>query len=569
MPQQSQYEGVMNISPEEQTVTSTASAFDPKPSGSSFGALSSPSQLFSPDTDPSAQRGTLPKGGVLPGVNTADLKDLLKDFDKASFTDEDILRAIMPISGTAPAQMPPYYTRQLPQPGELIQDQREVVGAGNARAQGIGNSVNAVIHGIAQFKAQRDQQQQLKDATKVQRLIQVQNGISQAEQIKAASKPGSPEYAEAQKSLDHNQGLMAEMLSDKKFSKLVEKGFNISLTDPSANKTPEHGAVQHGISLFKKANNQPFTPEQAKAMAQRFQAQQPTQLGPNVMAQQMLQYKVLQQQQFGKLYAGLLGRIFTAQSADQRAVYNQNRVDARALQNTMYRSWALGQKFANDQNLAQIHHTYRLDETTKRIEAEGRKAVELMHQKDLDPINIFKNKTAFYKFAADSEAKFNTILANIQGRLATAKSDFGLVQGTSNAANATRAQLQQTIAALEYQYKSVQLEQTNFKQYKDTVNSIYANLEQLSAISGGGDTSGAGAGTGTAPSGQPAGAATPSGIGSGAFDPNAYLNVQPGAAGTPALPPVESGGSYSGSGGGSNPDDGPEDEDEFQQDDEQ
>lgn len=260
--------------------------YNPGMTPAPFGATTA-SGIFQgaqPSAAPSG--GTLPSGGSAADFSRADIQALLTPPD-ISISQTDIQKALSPIAQAAPLQMPSSLTRPIPMPGPAPLDRSPVVGAGNARAQGIGNTISASIGALAQFKAARDQHKQEADATRVQRFIEAQQAMSTADQVLA----GDPKNAAALEAKKHNQDVMNGMLQDPKFVKTMEKGFNISLTDPSQNKTPEHGIVQRGIDLFKKKSQQPFSPEQAAAMSQKLQAAQPTRLAPNVMAQQALQMR--------------------------------------------------------------------------------------------------------------------------------------------------------------------------------------------------------------------------------------------------------------------------------------
>lgn len=535
-------------------IPNTASAFDPGGGGFPKATLPSKpmgqttaSQAFSPDVDKDAQ-GNLPSGGGAQDTFAA-LNALL---GKDTIGEAELMKALTPVAGAAPVQMPPYFTRQLPQPGALIQDTRPVVGAGNARAQGIGNSINAVIHGIAQFKSQRDQTQQTVDATKVQRLIEVQNGISQAEQtLRMTQDPAI--RAEAQRTLEHNQGLMAQMLSDKKFSKLVEKGFNISLTDPSANKTPEHGAVQKGIDMFKKANNQPYTPEQAKAMAQKFQAAQPQQLGPNVVAQQMLQYKMLEQQQWQKFAAAMLPRIFSANSAMERAQYQAGVREFLQTREFAFKANAAGAKIAADQNMAWLRHTYRSEEITQHVNESMHAMYQLFQDKSLDPTTLFKLKSDFTNKFAANEARFRAATAQILQAIAAAQA----AKAASTDKN-EKAAMDLKIQDMQKQYESIMVQQSNYESYKDSFFNQMQRLEELSG--GGGGQSGPGSQQ-QPPTGGPGGG--------GAYNPQSLLNdvpagVQQPNPGSGALPPASGGGAASSPrvSGDPFPEDNPDEDDE-------
>lgn len=254
----------------------------PESSSLPFGAIQSVDQLTG--TGAGAGSSTLPGSGG---------GDLFKSLGVPQISNEEVMKAITPVQQRGPMQMPSAFTTphsQILPPAQM--DNREVVGAGNARAQGIGNSVSAVVRTLSNFKAKRDLVKQEADATRVQRLLEAQAAMDQAQTILKQD----PNNAEAKQSLEHNKNIVTGMFQDPKFVKTVEKGFQISLTDPSANKTPDHNVVQRGIDLFKKKTQQPFTPEQAQAMGQKFAAQAPTQMAPNQLAQQQLQMKMQQQQ---------------------------------------------------------------------------------------------------------------------------------------------------------------------------------------------------------------------------------------------------------------------------------
>ena len=249
---------------------------------------------------PAAPVGTLPSTPAsAPALGSApNIWDALGGF--SSVSEAEILSALSPQRQAAPMRMPAWYTRELPQPGQLIQDRTPMVGAGNASGQGIGNAINATIHAFASFKAARDKNIQMQDAEKVQRFMETQDGIDQANQILKVYGPNSPEGIAAQQTIDTNTAHRNEMLSDKKFEKLIETGFNMSLTDPSQNKTPEHGIVQKGIDLFRfrkqaqmrAQNRQPYTPQQAAAIGQRFESARPQMMGPSQYAMQRIQARL-------------------------------------------------------------------------------------------------------------------------------------------------------------------------------------------------------------------------------------------------------------------------------------
>ena len=303
---------------------------------------------------------TLPRGGGIPrppgsigDTGLGGMADILSILQSVSggVTNEDIIKALSPQIQAAPQQMPAYFTRELPQPGQLVQDTTPQVGAGNASAQGIGNAINASIHALASFKAARDKNVQMAQAEKVGRFMQNQEGIDQANEILRTYPPGSPEAVRAQQVIDTNTAHRDEMLSDKKFEKLIEKGFNVSLTDPSQNKTPEHGIVQKGIDLFrfkKQAqqrahNRQPLTPQQAAAAGQRFEASRPQMMGPNKYALQKLQLQEALGKNQNLLASRILPNLLSTAARNKQIEFVQRHADWRAAnsqEGSNARTWA-------------------------------------------------------------------------------------------------------------------------------------------------------------------------------------------------------------------------------------
>jgi hypothetical protein len=119
-------------------------------------------------------------------------------------------------------------------------------------------------------------------------------GVNQAKMLLQTNDPNvTPEMKkQAQSTIDQNTSFIQEMLSDDKFRKSVEKGFQISLTDPSQNKTPDHNLIQRGIDLFRGKQQTPTTPQAAQQMTQRFMSKQPQMMAPNPMAMQMMQTRM-------------------------------------------------------------------------------------------------------------------------------------------------------------------------------------------------------------------------------------------------------------------------------------
>jgi len=234
----------------------------------------------------------VPKAGNLPSspIDADAMKAFFEGLSPTT-TQADIRAAMTPVAQKAPTQVPGYYGFRTPNPPPVNIDRSERVGAAAARSQGIGNAISATVGALAQFKATRDQRKQEADATKVSRLVEAQNALQQAQQTFQTTSANDPAHAQAQKAISDNNNIIQGMFQDPKFVKTIEKGFQISMTDPSQNKTPEHGIVQRGLDMFRQKSGQQVSPQEAQ---RRFQTAQPTVFGPNVQAQQNLQMKQME-----------------------------------------------------------------------------------------------------------------------------------------------------------------------------------------------------------------------------------------------------------------------------------
>jgi hypothetical protein len=182
----------------------------------------------------------------------------------------------------------------------MPQDKTPTVGAGNARAQGIGNSVTGVMNILGQLSQKETQhkQDQLRDASV--KVIQSQQAIDEATRQRDAAKASGDTngMAAAQKIIDQNEAVRDGIFADPKVRKGLAKGFNISYTDPQSNDSEEHKAVMAGIKQAQTAQQkkqliQQYKQQQnqtaGKSMGAAYAQQQPTSFQPNVEAQQKLQ----------------------------------------------------------------------------------------------------------------------------------------------------------------------------------------------------------------------------------------------------------------------------------------
>lgn len=235
------------------------------------------------DTLPSASWGSFqPGGGGVPASPASSnggadpiaamIKDMVTPISSA-----DITAATTPIGGARTGAVPTTFQRPLTHQ-DMPLDNREVVGAGNARAQGIGNAITSVTNAIGRFVTKQNQVKQdvLKDqATKV---IQSQQAIDEAKtQLDMAKQSGDTATVEKMTNLINEQTQTRDAIFAGKHGKDLAKGFDISYTDPEANKTEYHAAVQAAIKDAK-------TAQERKAAIQKLQQQNAETRGKNMGA---------------------------------------------------------------------------------------------------------------------------------------------------------------------------------------------------------------------------------------------------------------------------------------------
>jgi len=286
------------------------------------GALPNPFGQFAPPQLTQSQ--ALPSTVGPSNIGGADIGALMQQVSSQlgvdPVTQKDITAALTPVTQKGPTGVPSYYGFRTPNPPPAMIDTSERIGKSAARSQGIGNAISATVGALAQFKATRDQRKQEADATKVSRLVEAQNAITQAQQI----QPGQPGYEAAQKAIQDNNNIIQGMFQDPKFVKTIEKGFQISMTDPSQNKTQEHGIVQRGLDMFRQRSGQQVDAQEAM---KRFQANIPTQIAPNQQAIQALQTKMAQQKAATE-YAKAFMPMMVQQTKFQQAQTLQNAKEA-------------------------------------------------------------------------------------------------------------------------------------------------------------------------------------------------------------------------------------------------
>jgi hypothetical protein len=408
-------------------------------------------------------------GSTLPssGGNAGDIASSI--LGKApQITNEDITRALSPTLERTPMQMPSAFTTPNPQAGPAQMDNRQVVGKGNARAQGIGNAVSATTRAVTTFVNARRNNEQRQNATKVARLMQAQQGKDQAAQLMQTMKGTDPGFQAALQSYNKNDEIVKTMLSDPKFAKVVEKGFQISLTDPSQNKTEHHAAVQAGIDMFnkirgKQQQQQQVTPAQAAQMAQRFQQQMPTQLAPNQQAMARLQILQQQQKMYSDIARTVLPSIIRAEGA-QRTEQMRGMVELQKQQNTNM-EWDRRNALVYKEQMAKMDQEHQLSVSRLYTEASLRIKTEQarLQMEGQDPAKVFH--------ASDESARtWSSAIASQQTSLDTAKASLAAAQSDGKHDDKTLASMQADVTVRENELEQSRRQADYYKNFYKILN---------------------------------------------------------------------------------------------------
>jgi len=391
-----------------------------------------------------------------------------------------LLTGMIPTAAGHAMEMPLSMTQPLPafQPTPFMP---HGVGRKYNKEVGIANAVTGVSNVIGQFSRQKEQQHHEQVATATSRLIQAQHTIDQAQQY--LNQPGITPQQSAllQKRIDDSKNLMNQILSDDKMRKDIGKGMDVSFTDPSQNRTPEHGAVAAGKQQV------------TDSFQQQFEKQMPSAIGPDPMAQQKLQMYITQNQAYQKMMSSMIPRMLSAQSAMERAHYIQGMANTRQMQNHIFEAWKLGQQFDNDKQKLAINNRYKLGQISAQIQQMGQKSMELFQAEKLDPTTLFTEKTNFAKQAAGVESS----LGEQQQKAVKDMQDANLILSNPKITDATqRAGAQENYDNAKNVLNRVNQQIKNFQDFKNTWYGNMTIMENMGSgnvgMIGGGVNAGAG-----------------------------------------------------------------------------
>lgn len=436
-----------------------------------------PNTLAFPQLQP--VQGAVPSSGA--GADVSSLIGHISD----PLTPELIRAAITPIAGPRVPAMPSAFTRQIGPFQPAPMDTREVVGKGNATAQGIGNAITGVANAIGAVMTAEGQKKQGEIRDAASKVITAQQAIDEAQQQHdMAVQQG--DAATASKMMDlikENQKVRDGVFADPKMRKALAKGFNISYTDPSSNKTEEHQAVMQAIQGAKtreekKAAIAKLQAEQnAKAGAAAgaaFAAAQPRGLTPNTMAQQKVQLALQQQAVQEKMYKDMM----TYMASMARAEAPVKAAQMRELGES-YRDTIKNMRHQMDVQ-TQFHNKLQyLDAQTAAKEHLLWEGLSVADQKEMHRLQIAStNPLVITKMANASDRSWQANVESIQARLTAATNQLNTIRGLPDSTPGKATQVQQMQAQVDATKLTLQQAQ-NKQAYWGGIMATYKKMAGL------------------------------------------------------------------------------------------
>ncbi len=375
-------------------------------------------------------------------------------------------KASIPVPGGSGQEMPASLMYQPKQFTPTPQDKSEVVGAGNARARGIGNSITGVLNIIGAVKTGEDNKKKLQIATDTHTLLTEQHNIDQATQAIQALPQDDPQRKTLQAAIDASKQRQQGILADKKTRDAIAKGFHIDFTDPQANNTPDHQAVQQGQKMA----------EASLSYSDQFNQKAPAPLGPNTTAQAQYESAVKQQELQQKSMAAfipLVRSMMTNQAQMDKQKLHEGMENARNMVTNQTRFTDTMAQIQGRRDLAKTQFGYKMAE----IGAEGNKQLAVFSQeltmKAGDPLTQIKAYEAFKTNTAKTQAGLAATIDSLQ---------------KDRDAVATKKPYDPTaVAGIDEQIKAAKAAQKSFSDATDAAQKYY---NQLAGVKEGGEDSG-------------------------------------------------------------------------------
>ena len=407
---------------------------------------------------PAAQSSGQDMGSVIDNILSQNSGELTKLAEKAA----------TPIAGGHASSIPLSMDPTPKEAGMAPLDHREVVGAGNAKAQGIGNTITGALNVISQVSTAMDNKKKVEIASSTQQLLTAQQAMDQAQQVLQSD----PNNKDAQERVKHNQEIMGTILTGK-HGKDIMKGFNIDYTNPSSNKTLQHDAVAMGKARTEAADA--FNKGTPKTMAPDTQAQ-----AKYAAAVQEQKYKV----EMARAMVPLISAQMREGGAMTREQMRENAAVALQQIKTSDAMDRLDHELAGRKDLQDNAYLHKLSEQTHQANLEVQAFSEKLKIKDADPTELMKNFTAFDQKSTATMATLSKDIADTMQKkivLAQTGADAGSQQTLDYAINQQKDALAKYQAAVKStkDYYSLQLTGKKYDDGESSSNTDSSATPQL------------------------------------------------------------------------------------------
>ncbi|MDR3392446.1 MAG: hypothetical protein P4L77_12015 [Sulfuriferula sp.] len=367
---------------------------------------------------PTSVPASVPAAAPPAGGGGLDLQSLIQNIVKP-IDPKLIESATSLIPGSHAQNVPSSLTTPIAPHQDRPMDTRQVVGRKNAMRQGISNAFTGATNALGAIvnKETQIKQNQIKDAAT--KVIMAQQAIDEAKQAHdaAVANNDTATVSKMQEVMQQNQQARDGIFADPKMRKALQKGFDISYTDPQSNKTEEHAAVQAALAQAKTfaEKREIMKQQQAKqnqtagaAMGAAFEKSQPQGVGPNVQAIQKVQLQQATQKlqlQAQKDLMSFQASIYKSDRSVDAARVREIGAGILQTQRLAFQENQMQQRFAQAEHLMGERFTQQVKLVGIRG-AEARKvANEIYTDKESDPLTLYnKNRTAAETYQKNSIA---------------------------------------------------------------------------------------------------------------------------------------------------------------------
>lgn len=444
----------------------------------------------------SAMPGFKAETPSVPTTQSDASQDLIQSLVKtiaSPISPELVMRASVPLAGEHVASVPSSIATPVSPYQERPLDQRQVTGRSAAKRQGIANAFTAAGNALGTIVTKEAQikQNHIRDAA--QKVILAQQGIDEAkiahdQAVEAGDAVAASKYQEM---IQKNQQARDAVFADPKMRKALQKGFNINYTDPSANKTEEHAAVQEAIKNAKsiqekrelmRQQQEKQNQEAGSAMGAAFEKSMPQGMAANTLAQAQLAQVLADRKEAAATMKSVLPAIIRGDASVR--VENIRSLTELQKQHDLFQQQEYNRQQTFINSIARLREASRLavQRAWQEIPIEAAKTRQRLEIEGSDPTTVQKN-------AETSMRGWSSQIGAWTSRLNTAKQNLQLLSTQSGVTDEQKASAESEVRAAELGLEKAQAEGAYYRGiYKAKLSAV--GLPDLAADLGLGDEDG-------------------------------------------------------------------------------